>query len=288
MLIDWFTVIAQVINFLILVWLLKRFLYRPILDAIDARELRIAKTLADAANKEKQAQQERDLFLHKNNQLEKQSEKLLQTATTAANEEAQRLLGKARQIAADLCVQQQATFQKQQQSLSVELTQKTQQEVFAITRQALKDLAESTLEDQILKVFLRRLCELDKETKLAFSSAIEANHKPVRVRTTFALQPDLQKRLSDALNATFATEIDIKFETTPDIISGIELNINGQKLAWSITQYIDSLEQHFQQIVEQSAQHAISHQSGSDDSLPAGAASLAAQFTEKQENLPND
>ena len=42
MLIDWFTVGAQALNFLILVWLLKRFLYKPILDAIDAREKRIA------------------------------------------------------------------------------------------------------------------------------------------------------------------------------------------------------------------------------------------------------
>jgi hypothetical protein len=48
MLIDWFTVGAQIVNFLILVWLLKRFLYKPILDAIDAREKRIAAELADA------------------------------------------------------------------------------------------------------------------------------------------------------------------------------------------------------------------------------------------------
>jgi F-type H+-transporting ATPase subunit b len=38
MLIDWFTVAAQAINFLILVWLLKRFLYKPVLNAVDARE----------------------------------------------------------------------------------------------------------------------------------------------------------------------------------------------------------------------------------------------------------
>jgi F-type H+-transporting ATPase subunit b len=48
MLIDWFTVVAQVLNFLILVWLLKRFLYRPILNAIDVREKRIAAEVADA------------------------------------------------------------------------------------------------------------------------------------------------------------------------------------------------------------------------------------------------
>ena len=38
MLIDWFTVGAQALNFVILVWLLKHFLYKPILNAIDVRE----------------------------------------------------------------------------------------------------------------------------------------------------------------------------------------------------------------------------------------------------------
>ncbi len=51
MLIDWFTVGAQALNFVILVWLMKRFLYKPILDAIDAREKRIATELADAGRK---------------------------------------------------------------------------------------------------------------------------------------------------------------------------------------------------------------------------------------------
>ena len=55
MLIDWFTVGAQALNFLILVWLLKRFLYKPILHAIDEREKRIAKELADADAKKAEA-----------------------------------------------------------------------------------------------------------------------------------------------------------------------------------------------------------------------------------------
>ena len=42
MLIDWFTVGAQLLNFLILVCLMKRFLYQPVLDAIAAREQKIA------------------------------------------------------------------------------------------------------------------------------------------------------------------------------------------------------------------------------------------------------
>ena len=53
--IDWFTVVAQAINFLILVWLLKRFLYKPILHAIDEREKGIAAQLAQAEAKKAEA-----------------------------------------------------------------------------------------------------------------------------------------------------------------------------------------------------------------------------------------
>jgi F0F1-type ATP synthase, subunit b len=56
MLIDWFTVGAQGLNFLILVWLMKRFLYRPILHAIDEREKRIAAELSDAEATKAEAQ----------------------------------------------------------------------------------------------------------------------------------------------------------------------------------------------------------------------------------------
>ncbi len=64
--IDWFTVVAQAFNFLILVWLLKRFLYKPILHAIDEREKGIAAQLAEADAKKAEAQEERNDFQHKN------------------------------------------------------------------------------------------------------------------------------------------------------------------------------------------------------------------------------
>ena len=251
MLIDWFTVAAQAINFLVLVWLLKRFLYHPILDAIDAREQRIAKTLADAASKESQAQQEQELFAQKNKEFEEQRSALLETATTDANSERQRLLEEARLAADALSLQRQKSLQRQQQSLSVELSRKTQQEVFAITRQALSDLADAELEEQIVKVFLSQLRALDKDSKATLCSAISTSSKPLRVRSAFVLQSALQKRISSALKESFATDIEIHFETAPEVISGIELSINGQKLAWSIAQYTDSLEKHLQQLLQQ-------------------------------------
>ena len=96
MLIDWFTVGAQALNFLILVWLLKRFLYQPILHAIDEREKRIATELANADAKKVEAQKERDEFQHKNEEIAQQRTALLNKATEEAKAERIRLLDEVR------------------------------------------------------------------------------------------------------------------------------------------------------------------------------------------------
>ena len=141
MLIDWFTVGAQIINFLILVWLLKRFLYKPILHAIDAREKRIAAELADAAAKQTEAQRERDEFQHKNEEFERHRATLLSQATDEAKAERQRLLDEARKAADALSAKRQDTLRNDAHSLNQAIRRQTQQEVFAIARKALTDLA---------------------------------------------------------------------------------------------------------------------------------------------------
>jgi len=46
--IDWFVFFAQIVNFLLLVWLLKKFLYGRIINAIDTREAKIKATFEEA------------------------------------------------------------------------------------------------------------------------------------------------------------------------------------------------------------------------------------------------
>jgi len=90
--IDWFTLVAQLFNFLILVWLLKRFLYKPILDAIDAREQSIAKTLREAAVTQQEASAERDKLAASNAALDGQSAELMEQARLDATAQRQKLM----------------------------------------------------------------------------------------------------------------------------------------------------------------------------------------------------
>src|ERR1700687_1327815 len=136
MLIDWFTVGAQTLNFIILVWLLKRFLYKPILNAVDAREKRIAAELADADAKKAEAQKEGDECQHRNEEFDQQRAALLSKATDEANAECQRLLDDARKAPDALSVKRMDALRNDAHQLSQAIARRTRQEVFAIARKA--------------------------------------------------------------------------------------------------------------------------------------------------------
>lgn len=242
MLIDWFTVGAQVLNFLILVWLLKHFLYQPILDAIDAREDRIAKELADAQAKKADATKERSEFEQKNAAFDKARAELLAQATAAANTERQRLLDAARKDATNLAAKRQKTLQQEAQSLHQEISQRTQTEVFAIARRALSDLAGAKLEERMVAVFVERLQALSSDEKQALTATLRAAPKPIGVRTTFDLAQPEQASVEAAIQLLLGKDTSVRFETAPDLISGIVLLSDSQELAWSIDGYLADLE----------------------------------------------
>ncbi len=242
MLIDWFTVGAQAINFLILVWLMKRFLFKPIRDAIDAREKRIAAALADAAAKEAEAQKERDEFQHKNEVFDAQRATLLAKAASEAQEERKRLLVAAREAADALSARRAETLKNDARNLNQTIAHRAQQEVFAIARKTLADLATAGLEERMGEVFTRRLREMDGDAKADLGHALETASEPAIVRSAFALPDEQRGAIQNALNETFSAEVRIRFETAPDLVSGIELATNGQKLSWSIADYLASLE----------------------------------------------
>jgi len=251
MLIDWFTVGAQVVNFLILVWLLKRFLYKPIVKAIDAREKRIAAELADADAKKAEAQKERDEFQHKNEEFDRHRVALLSKATEEAKAERQRLLDEARKAADALRAKRQETLRNEAHNLNQAIRRRTQKEVFAIARKALMDLATTSLEERLGEVFTRRLREMDGRAKERLVGVLKESSEPALVRSAFDLPVEQRATIQNALNETFSAEIHVRFETTPDLVSGIELTTNGQKVAWSIADYLASLEKGVEELLKE-------------------------------------
>lgn len=242
MLIDWFTVGAQALNFILLVWLMKRFLYKPIINAVDEREKRIKARLTSADKDKADAKQQSDEFTRKNESLDQQRAALLSKAADEAGAERQRLLDEARHAADALSAKRLETLRNDARDLNQALARRAQEEVFAIARMALSDLAGASLEGRLCEVFTLRLRKLDGQAKASLAEALRTAPGPALVRSAFDLPAEERAQVQNAINEAFSADVPVHFETAPGLISGIELIANGQKVAWSIAGYLTSLE----------------------------------------------
>ncbi len=242
MLIDWFTVGAQLLNFVVLVWLMKHFLYQPVLDAIAAREKRIADQIADAAAKEEQAATERKTFEDKNTAFDQQRASLLDKATADAKAEALRLADEAEKAALELATKHEHALARQAAHLQQTIAGRAAHEVFAVARKTLSDLANADLESRMVGVFTRRLRELHGPAREQLAAALKPGAEPALVRSHFALPADQQAAIQDAINVCFSADVPLRFETANDAVCGIELRAGGQTLAWTIAQYLRDLQ----------------------------------------------
>lgn len=254
MLIDWFTVAAQVLNFLILVWLMKRFLYKPVLDAIDAREQRIARELADAAAKQAEASEQRDAFRQRNEAFDQQRTELLGKATGEAATERQRLLDQARAAADALLASRQQKLRSEADHLNQAIRQQIRQEVFAIARKTLAELASVSLEACATDEFIRRLRLLGADEHDRFGRALAGASETAQVRSAFELPTAQRLTIQHALRELFASDLPLHFETADEVIGGIELSVNGQRVAWSIDAYLGSLEDDVNRLLRENGQ----------------------------------
>jgi len=241
MLIDWFTVGAQAVNFLLLVWLLKRFLYKPVLAAIDKREQMITTELLDADQKKAEALKEQTDFLHQNDEFQRQRLALLLETTNSGKTERDRLLEKARSDSNDLRSKSKKALYDELDKLTQKIGTLAVQEVFSIARKTLADLADTSLEARLTEIFIHRLHDMNGKQKASLKASLPSSPRPVLVCSAFELATPQKMAIEESVRPIFGEGTGIEFETKPDLISGIELTANGQKIAWSIADYLTSL-----------------------------------------------
>lgn len=256
MLINWFTVIAQVVNFLILVWLLKRYLYKPILNAIDEREKKISLQISNAATKETEAESKLKMLQKEKEDFENAKFNLFSKAKEEAEEQKKKLLDDARTESRSLKEKLEGVLRDEYTYLSKEIKQRTAKEIFEISRKTLKDLANKDLEEEIVNSFVRKLQELTLEERQDFLTILSKNWKdPMVIRSGFALSQKQRDSINKILQGIFNSPLTISFEVNQDLISGIELTFQGQKLSWSIASYLSSLEREVNEVIHSG--HAI-------------------------------
>lgn len=239
--INWFTVIAQIVNFLILVWLLKRFLYKPVLKAIDERKKKIEARLEDAAMRKAEAKKDQDLFRQKNEDFDKERSVKMNLAQEHVNTEKERLFEEVRNESNALRSKFENSFKQRKQELTDSLKRKTKDEVFAIVGKTLSDLANANLEDQVINVFIKKIGNLDEVEKSKFVNALNNKHNPVAIKSVFDLSAGSKQKLEKAIGQFAEKQLDFNYKLEAELLSGIEIETASYQMSWNIESYLDSL-----------------------------------------------
>ncbi len=237
MLIHWFTVLAQIVNFLVLVGLLKRFLWGKLVQAMDQREARIAAELAQAEDKRRAAQQQLEQVQAVAAEQERKCGEMILQARKEAEEQRTRMIARSRQGVREMEAQWQEDLERERAIFFKELRKRAATQILAVARQALADLACSDLQCSAVTVFLEKLQSLDAV------SLRQMGNDNLIVRSP----ADLPKETQDEIQSILAGHMDVpahlQFVRDPSLAWGIELRGNGVKIGWSPESYLDAIEE---------------------------------------------
>ncbi|MDD3249042.1 MAG: hypothetical protein GX874_05145 [Smithella sp.] len=254
--IDWFVFLAQIFNFLLLMYLLKRFLYGRIIKAMDDREAKIAARFTEADELKTIAEEEALLYEKRNQSLNEKKETMLNEATLAAEAKRKELMEKVRVEVDAVKARWQDMLVREQDAFFYDLRQRAARQLYATARKALSDLADADLEERIVDEFLRRVQSLDEEKSAQLRKAISGGRNQVTIQSAFGIPAPRQTQIEEVLRKQIIHGFTIRYLHEPDIVSGIEMRVNGHKIAWSLNEYLETLVESLTETLQKEAHAA--------------------------------
>lgn len=239
--IDWFTFGAQVLNFLILVGLLRHFLYGPITAAVDRREQEIESRITEAESRRREALEEAEALREERRRLEEEREERRREVEREVRRLREGLLEEARDEALEARHRWQETLRRERESFLADLRERIAREAYRVLREAVAELADQELETRMAGRLLVRLDELPPAERAELVAAASEEGRVV-VTSRFPLGEGVREELRDALEELGLPEVDVDWETGPEVGAGVEILAGDRKIGWSLESYLADLE----------------------------------------------
>jgi F-type H+-transporting ATPase subunit b len=248
--IDWFTFFAQIVNFLVLVALLRWLLYDRVVDAMERREQRIAERHEAADRKQAEAEEKAEQWERKQREIDRRREELLDEARNEVNERRQQLLGEARREVDEKRRQWREAYRRERDDLLAQVRGQAGRASLEAARRSLSQLAGADLERHVFESFATRMRDLDEEKRQEVERQLDDGGAEAVVRSAFELSGEQKDRLREVLEETFRHETRISLQTTSELICGLELEIGGFSFGWSVKGFLEELEADFREQME--------------------------------------
>jgi F-type H+-transporting ATPase subunit b len=221
---------------------------------MDAREAKMVARFDEANEIKTKATEAAEIYDRRNQLLNEKSEQMLNEASVAAEAKRKELMEKVRADVELIKVRWQDMLIREQEAFFQDLRQRASQQIYATARRALTDLADADLEQRIVDVFIRRIRELDKVKSEEIRNAISSGGNRVVVQSAFGVSDEMRRQIESALKKQITNGFTIRYMMEPEIVSGIELRVNGHKIAWSLNDYLETLVENLTETLQREAQ----------------------------------
>lgn len=243
MLVDWFTIAAQAVNFVVLVAILRYFLYGRIIKTVEARERDIESRLEEAEHQQTRAAQAAKEQDERERQWEQDLEKRLTRAKEDVEDKKNQLMDDARDEVEGLRRRWNEALENDKASFLRDLRAGIGRHAYEMARDTLADLADEELERHVVRVFRCRLDAMDTDRKTELRNAVQGSGSGVTIVSAFEIPESDRNELADHVREALGRAVDVRFEVSPDAICGIELLTDGHKAGFSVGSRMQRLEE---------------------------------------------
>lgn len=223
---NWSTFILEIINFLVLVWILKRFLYRPVLNAIARRRADIDKSLEDARKTREQAEAMKVQYNNRLRDWEKEKEAAHETLRREIGAERERLTA---ELHARLDQEQerlQVIEERHREDVARRTEEQAMQQASTFASRLLARIAGPELEDRLVEAAIADLAGLSAEQRTVLHGAWNSANKEITVMSAYPLREERLEALNGALASLLDEErIAVEAEINAALVAGLRISI---------------------------------------------------------------
>ncbi len=240
---NWSTFALEILNFLVLVWILKRFLYRPVLGVIARRRAGIEKSLADARAMRDEAQALRSRYEGRLAEWERERQEA--QAALARELEQERTRAKA-QLKSELereRDQARAAQARREAELRRTLEAQALEQASRFAARLLQAVAGPELEARLAALAVEELARLDTERRAALREQWGEAPEAIVVRSAYPLDPRHRQGLERTLRTVTGLTVPVRHEQDKALLAGLRIEIGpwvlGANLADELQAFAD-------------------------------------------------
>lgn len=240
---NWVRIVAQLLNLFLLVYLLSRFLFRPITAIMAERERRITAGLKQGQQLVAEGRDLADEYSRRLSDLQQEKERLLEQARQEADAEKQELLAQARRAADAAKRHFHASLEQEKDAIYARLQEEIISHACGLANRVLTELADSTLEERALSLLVKRLSGPESE-QLDLPKAGLSLDPRVVVTTGHPLGPEARASLEAAIVEVCRPEVPvIEFVVSDELVFGAAIQTVSSRLEWNAADYLRQAEQ---------------------------------------------